>query len=86
MEENLLISLWQMVIINKSFLTFKETSNNYLNRDFIWDVIPLIPLQLMNLNRNRERIFYAIKMIRIRTFSISFGKEHVMKWAKETQM
>jgi len=46
--------------------TFNETYSNYLNGEFKWDIIPLIPLQLLDLYRNRQRIFYVIKMIRIR--------------------
>jgi hypothetical protein len=64
--------------------TFNETYSNYLSGEFKWDLIPLIPLQLLVLTRNRQRIFFVIKMVRIRKTYKEFGKEFVMKYAKDT--
>ena len=47
-------------------VTCKESYQNYLQGEFLWDFVPLVPLQLLTLKRDRQRIFYFIKMVRIR--------------------
>lgn len=46
--------LWSKIIIN------------YLQGEFIWDFIPLIPLQFLRLVNNRDRLFFLIKCLRLR--------------------
>jgi len=38
---------------------------NYINGVFVWDFIPILPLYVVELNRNRQYLFNIIKMIRI---------------------
>lgn len=38
---------------------------NYLHNGFAMDVIPLIPFYSVDLKRNRQSLFYIIKMIRL---------------------
>ena len=40
-------------------------ADNYIHGDLLEDLIPLIPLQLMSLERNRHHLFFAIKIMRI---------------------
>lgn len=47
---------------------FKLIVSNYYKTDFLSDFVPLIPLQLLSLKRNRQRLFYLIKIIRIKSF------------------
>ena len=42
-----------------------KTSNNYLSNGFKGDIIPLIPFQFLPMYRNRQYLFYAIKLYRI---------------------
>ena len=37
---------------------------NYMLTDFLFDFIPIIPLQVIELIRHRERLFYLIKVVR----------------------
>ena len=45
---------------------FKQIVDRYLHGEFIWDAIPLIPLQLLHLKNNSQNIFFLIKIIRMR--------------------
>lgn len=45
--------------------TLPEIALNYLKTDFINDIIPLIPLQLLKLHNHREYLFYLIKVMRM---------------------
>ena len=38
---------------------------NYINGVFVWDFIPILPLYVVELDRNRQYLFNIIKMIRI---------------------
>lgn len=42
-----------------------KTSTYYLNTGFKSDFIPLLPMQFIPMFRNRQNLFYAIKLIRI---------------------
>lgn len=44
---------------------FRETSVKYFKGNLIYDVIPLIPLQLTTFSKNRDRLFYLVKTLRI---------------------
>ena len=44
---------------------FRETSKEYFKGNFIYDVIPLIPLQLTTFSKNRDRLFFLVKTLRI---------------------
>lgn len=43
-----------------------RTITRYITTDFVYDFIPLIPLQIVPLDRNRQYIFYLLKMIRLK--------------------
>ena len=45
--------------------SFRETSVKYFKGNLIYDVIPLIPLQLTSFSKNRDRLFYLVKTLRI---------------------
>jgi hypothetical protein len=40
---------------------------HYLRTEFIWDFIPLLPFQYLTLVRNRERLFFLIKCMRLKS-------------------
>ena len=63
--------------LTKFFLSFTESNSlktveefnkivpNYLKNGCLTDMIPLIPLQLIQLKNNRNCLFYLIKLIRL---------------------
>jgi hypothetical protein len=69
--------LFALDIIVKFMLTFEDPethikvidlgviSKNYFFDRFIWDFIPLLPLQIFPMYRNRNTLFYLIKLIRL---------------------
>lgn len=69
--------LFTLDIIAKFMLTYEnpETrvkvvdlgtiSKNYFFNKFLWDFIPLMPLQIFKMYRNRNTLFYLIKLIRL---------------------
>jgi hypothetical protein len=46
--------------------SFRDIVEKYLHGDFVWDIIPLIPLQLIELENDAGRVFYIIKVMRLR--------------------
>ena len=38
---------------------------NYFESEFLFDFLPILPLQVLNLKRNRQKLFFLIKCIRI---------------------
>ena len=48
--------------------TLADIAVSYLKGKFKWDIIPVIPFHLMfsGLPNNRNRLFYLIKLIRIK--------------------
>lgn len=44
---------------------FVAIGRNYWLTNFAVDFIPLVPLQILNLNHNRQYLFYWIKVIRL---------------------
>lgn len=42
-----------------------KTATRYLQTDFIYDLIPLIPFQFQSMYRNRQYLFYVVKMMRL---------------------
>ena len=59
---------------------------NYLKTEFIWDCIPLIPLQGLTFPRHRERWFYLIKTIRLEKGFRLFDVAKFMKIIKGSMM
>lgn len=58
-------------------------SNNYLRGRFPLDLITILPLQFLELKRNRQHIFYLIKMLRIiRGFHL-FDITNIMVFIKD---
>jgi hypothetical protein len=55
---------------------------NYVTSDFCFDFVPIIPLQIMDFKRHRERLFYLIKVIRfVKGFKV-FNVQKLMKMIK----
>ena len=52
--------------LSKPVKRWSQIILHYLKTDFIWDFIPLIPLQLLTMQRRRENLFFLIKLLRIR--------------------
>ena len=49
----------------KPIRDIKRIANRYVGTNLIYDLIPLVPLQLLHLTRSRQYIFYSLKMIRV---------------------
>ena len=71
-------TLFLLDFITKFFLSFQDPKNqsntvydleqivtNYLNGDFLKELIPLFPFYLFKWKRNRQNYFYIIKLIRV---------------------
>jgi hypothetical protein len=68
---------------HKSYKNVSVIAKNYINGPFKWDIIPLIPLQLIKLKNGRHNLFYVIKTIRIfRGFQL-FNVSEIMREIKE---
>ena len=48
------VRIWSKIIIN------------YIQGEFIWDFIPLLPFQFLRLFRKRDRLLFLIKCLRLR--------------------
>ena len=44
---------------------FAKCAMNYINTGFAKDFIPLLPFYAVKLKRNRQNLFYIIKMVRL---------------------
>ena len=51
--------------MQKEVKSISQIGMNYLQTFFIIDLIPLIPLQYLDLPNNREKICYMVKIIRL---------------------
>jgi len=58
-------------------------AKNYLKTDFIFDFIPLIPLQELALPRGYARFFYIIKIFRLFNGFKLLNVEHIMEYIKK---
>jgi hypothetical protein len=58
-------------------------AKNYLKTDFIFDFIPLIPLQELALPRGYARFFYIIKVFRLFNGFKLLNVEHIMEYIKK---
>ena len=58
-------------------------AKHYLKNDFIWDFIPLIPLQLFKLKNRRERLFFLIKIYRLKKGFKLFDVSKILKAFKK---
>ena len=54
-------------------------AKHYLKNEFIWDLIPLIPLQLIKLKNNRVRLFFLIKIYRLKKGFKLFDVQKILK-------
>ena len=61
---------------------FASIVNHYLFNGFIRDAIPLIPLQLLEYKRSRERLFYLIKSVRVFQGLKHYSKSDIMRYVK----
>jgi hypothetical protein len=57
-------------------------ASNYIQGEFALDIIPLIPLQLIKLNQDREQLFYIIKLLRLNKCLSLFDINRIMKQVK----
>ena len=55
----------------------------YLKGNFMMDMIPLIPLQWISLPKNRDRLFYLIKTMRIVQGFILFDVRGIVRAVKK---
>jgi len=62
---------------------FAAIAINYLKTDFIYDFIPLIPLQELPLPRDYARFFYIIKVMRLFNGFKLLNVEHIMAYIKK---
>ena len=62
---------------------FSAIAMNYLKTDFIYDFIPLIPLQELPLPRGYGRFFYVIKVMRLFNGFKLLNVEHIMDYIKK---
>jgi hypothetical protein len=53
------------VVSTESVRDLSEIIPRYLKTQFIWDLIPLLPLQIIQLDNNGQNLFYLIKCARI---------------------
>lgn len=44
---------------------FEQIVAHYIGGDLLFDLIPLIPFQMLSLKNNAQNMFFAIKVIRI---------------------
>ena len=49
----------------KTFRILTMTSMNYLKTNFIYDFVPLLPINFIPMFRKREYLFYLVKMTRL---------------------
>ena len=61
----------------------KLICRNYLETQFKWDIIPLIPLQEIKFGNNRNRLFFLIKLIRLFKGLKMFNVNAMMTFVKE---
>jgi len=57
-------------------------AKEYITGKFIWDLIPLLPFQILELDRKRDRLFYLLKVMRIPKGFILFDVPKLMKSLK----
>jgi hypothetical protein len=53
---------------------FQSIVSNYFSGQLIFDLIPIIPLQMIKMKNNRERLFYLIKFMRIFVVMRAYSK------------
>ena len=64
---------------------FLTIAQKYLSDGFLTDFIPIIPLQLVELKNNRNRLFYLIKLIRMEKGFALFDVDKIMRAIKKEQ-
>lgn len=70
----------------KPVTSFQEITEHYVQNQLIIDIIPIIPLQLLTLHRQRERLFYLLKFQRLFRGMKVYSRSSVMKFFKNRQM
>jgi len=70
----------------KPVTSFQEITEHYVQNQLLIDVIPIIPLQLLTLHRQRERLFYLLKFQRLFRGMKVYSRSAVMRSFKERQM
>lgn len=60
-----------------------KIAKNYVYGDFLFDIIPLVPLQLISIKARLNNLFYLIKVIRFVKGKELFNIMELMKNVKE---
>ena len=55
---------------------------NQIVGQFIFDAIPLLPLQLLRLKNNRQQLFYLIKFSRFAGGVSNYDRRNIKQWIK----
>ena len=63
-----------------------RVSVNYLKTAFIWDFLPLLPLQHLTLDRNENRLFYLIKLLRLKQCIEFYNKKNTLSLYKSHKL
>lgn len=58
---------------------------NYLNGDFLKELIPLFPFYIFKWNRNRQNYFYILKLIRVERGINFLNKQQQSNFFKDYQ-
>ena len=66
-----------------SIRELSKTSKHYLETRFIWDLIPTIPLQLLNLNHHFHYKLLLIKVMRLKRGLEVFDVSSIIKYVSK---
>lgn len=64
--------------VNSSITDISRISIRYLKSNFIWDLLPLVPLQMFDLGYESFHHFYLIKILRLGTGLKLFNVQMIM--------
>jgi hypothetical protein len=73
----------KMGYTSKPIRRVRLIAKHYLKNDFIWDFITLIPLQLMKLKNDRQRLFFLIKIYRLKKGFKLFDVDTILRAFKK---
>ena len=59
-------------------------ANNYIHGSLVVDLIPLLPFQLLRMERNRQHLFFAIKIMRVFKAFKYMNVSKLMHYLQET--
>ena len=60
----------------------------YISTMFIYDLIPLIPMQFLKMKKDRQYLFYIVKMMRLKKgfdlYNVTAMMEKIKKYYKDS--